>query len=58
MKGKGKSTEVGGVEYKVLSIGKLLEDQQTAIDYVKDMLGLKVSQRQVGRGGGELVLPR
>jgi hypothetical protein len=43
MKGKGKSTEVGGVEYKVLSIGKLLEDQQTAVDYVKDMLGLKVS---------------
>lgn len=47
MKGKGKSTEVGGVEYKVLSIGKLLEDQQTAIDYVKDMLGLKATDAAV-----------
>ena len=41
-KGKGKSTEVGGVDYKVFSITRLMEEQQTAIDYVKDMLGLKV----------------
>lgn len=41
--GMGGIESVGEVEFKVFSINKLREDQQTAIDYVKDMLSLKVS---------------
>lgn len=46
-KGKGRAVAAEhnfGVEYQPVSTEELVQEQQRAVDYVTDMLGLKVSQ--------------
>lgn len=45
-KGKARAADErpGHIEFRVLSIDELRQEQQKAVDYVTDMLHLKVSQ--------------
>lgn len=56
-KGKGRALDMNTVDYNVLSIDNIQKQQTKAVDYVTDMLKLKVSSSHPTRSPQWLSIP-